>query len=574
MVRFCLRFPIVAILAIALSGGAFAQSSETDDAALSEAPVVAPEAPAADNTSSQIIAALHASVEAKREEVTKLETRLEEATNDTARAQISQQLQRSAQELAQLQREFERAVSGVDLDLFVEAPEPPFSWEEKLGEILQPVLAEIEASTAEGRQIAELEEKVDQLSAQFAAADAAEARISELLEVTEEGSLREALERQRDIWLQRETVVENQADAAELRLQELRAQQDGFLEGSTATVRDFVSNRGRNLLLALLAFVVAYVGVRMLFGAVQRALPAKKQGLGNRVLALSAQLLSILAAVGAVIVALNILGDVFLLGIVLIVLLGAAWAGVKILPQYFEAIKIVLNLGPVREDECLVYQGLPWRVDTLGFQSILLNEHLDGGRLRLPVRFLLDHLSRPLGEKERLFPCDRSDWVALADGRTGEVIAQNPTLVTIRELGGAECSYATADFLAQQPRNLSHGYRVETRFGIDYAHQAIATTTVPDIMEAALREHLPTGLPPECVRKVRVEFAAAAASALEFEAEVDLSGDAAAFYEETEFALQRILVDTCNTHDWTIPFTQVTLHQASGATSSAPHSGS
>lgn len=511
----------------------------------------------------EILQALYNSIQAKEDEIDRLEQTLAESTNESSRERNAAMLNRSDAELADLRQEFVEAATGVDVSLFVEEEATAFSWEEQLGKLLQPVLSELEDATAESRALAELKEQQAQFEAQRAAAAQAEDTLEATLAKVTDEALKTALRQQITVWSQRRTIAENQVNAAQLRIDRMEAVQASLLDSSTGAIQSFVRTRGLNLLLAALAFAATYFVTKMAFAAIRQGIASKKKGeLPGRVLALIGQVLSALLAILAVILVFNLRGDWFLLGIVLILLLGAAWASFKTLPGYVESVKLVLNLGTVREDECLVFHGLPWKVESLGFSCRLVNERLDGGFLRVPVKLLIGQLSRPMGETEQLFPCQKGDWVTLADGRTGEVIAQNPTLVTLRELGGAQCSYATADFLKQQPRNLSHGYRVETRFGIDHAHQAIATTSVPQIMAETLRQRLPQTLPTDAIRRVRVDFACATSSALEYEVEVDLTGSAANFYEDAGFALQRILVEVCQEHQWKIPFTQLTLHQA------------
>ena len=54
-------------------------------------------------------------------------------------------------------------------------------------------------------------------------------------------------------------------------------------------------------------------------------------------------------------------------------------------------------------------------------------------------------------------------------------------------------------------------------------------------------------------------------SSLDFDVLADFKGSAAERYQKISRAIQRICVDVCNENDWEIPFTQVTVHQASAA---------
>jgi len=216
----------------------------------------------------------------------------------------------------------------------------------------------------------------------------------------------------------------------------------------------------------------------------------------------------------------------------------------------------------VKEGERLEFDGIPWNVESLGFSSRLVNSLLDDAVQVLPVRHLVGHHSRAWCADEAEFPCKRGEWVQLSDGKLGRIVAQNPNHVLLQELGGAAVTYATPDFLAVTPRNLSEGeFRVETRFGIDYKHQQDCTGSIPGIMARSVRSGVEALVGKEAIRDVQVQFASAGASSLDYEVEVDLSGSAAPLYEKVQYGLQRILVDCCNENGWEIPFQQITIHR-------------
>ena len=135
-------------------------------------------------------------------------------------------------------------------------------------------------------------------------------------------------------------------------------------------------------------------------------------------------------------------------------------------------------------------------------------------------------------------------------------------MVCLEPLGKAPVTYQTVEFLKLNPQNLSNGFRISTTFGIDYQHQEDSTTTVPKLMEESLREGLEKVTDPQWIRAVSVEVEDAAASSINYDVDVDVGGEAAPHYESIERALTKILIDACNKNHWSIPFTQITLHQA------------
>jgi len=162
--------------------------------------------------------------------------------------------------------------------------------------------------------------------------------------------------------------------------------------------------------------------------------------------------------------------------------------------------------------------------------------------------------------EEGWFPTEAGDWVLLDDDKVAQVEIQTPGTVTLRRLGGGTIVIPSPAFVEEPPMNLTNGFRVELEFGIDYSHQAGATTTIVDTMRSWLEERLPEYLPAGSIKNLEVEFFAAAESSLKYEIEVDLDGSAASEYEEVGRILSRLLVDCCNENGWKIPFPQLQVH--------------
>jgi hypothetical protein len=54
-----------------------------------------------------------------------------------------------------------------------------------------------------------------------------------------------------------------------------------------------------------------------------------------------------------------------LITLISLFLLGFAWAAKRNIMQFWKEIKLLLNLGAVRENERLIYHGVPWKVISL-----------------------------------------------------------------------------------------------------------------------------------------------------------------------------------------------------------------
>jgi hypothetical protein len=422
----------------------------------------------------------------------------------------------------------------------------------------------MEAATARSRQLGRLRNDIDQFGERRQLAEKALERIGEHLEAAEDPVLIASLQAQLDLWEQRQVLAANQGRAAEVQLEAMESEDTGGLGGAAPYIRGFLSQRGLNLLYGIGSAILVFMSLRLLLVFLRKIRKGEDpNSFTSRVFVLFTNLLSIIGAIIALLIVFSAAGDLFLLGLVLIFLLGAAWAGIQVIPQFIESLKIILNIGMVKENQRIVFDGIPWNVAALGFSCRLVNEELDEGFIVLPVKRLVGLHSRPWCKDEAAFPLKRGEWVSLSDGKVGCSVAQNPGTVSLQEPGGATITYATTDFLQLAPKNLSRdSFRVETRFGIDYAHQADATTKIPQWFKEHLEAHLPEIVEQSAIRSIEVQFASAGASSLDYEIEVDLDGSAAPLHEKIEYALQRILVDACNAHNLTIPFSQLTIHQA------------
>jgi len=272
--------------------------------------------------------------------------------------------------------------------------------------------------------------------------------------------------------------------------------------------------------------------------------------------------LMVIGAISAFLVTLYVSGDWILLILSLIFLLGIAWTAKQGLPVFWEQIKLLLNLSTVRENERVVYNGIPWKVVSLNIYTHLENPALKSGKIRLPIRDLIGLRSRPFKKNEPWFPCQENDWILLADGGLRKVVSQSPEMVELISRGGAYTTYLTQNFLDSNPKNLSRNFRLKTVFGIDYKHQALSTQEIPDKLGKMLIDRITEEGYGDMLINLRVEFKQAAASSLDFEILADFSGKAGEYYNRLSRALQKFCVEACNRYGWGIPFTQITLHTA------------
>ncbi|MGJ8723821.1 MAG: hypothetical protein ACSHYB_04625 [Roseibacillus sp.] len=469
-----------------------------------------------------------------------------------------------AARLDELKNQFDELATGVRGEDLKTAEEANLDLAEEVKEILRPGVRAMKKATERPRETEMLRAREQRLSEQAELAKNALERLSRWNGGTE-SSTGQRIEELRELWKGRQNDAEGQLEALAVQMEQQEAEKEPVLKPVSDAFESFFKGRGLNLLKAVGALAGTWLFLRWLWRMIGKLPLVRKQNhgaFGWRLLELSAVVISGgLAAVAALFV-LYFSGDWLLLTLAIVLLVGLGWTAKSTIPKTFEQTKMLLNLGPVRKGERLTFEGVPWEVGTIGIYTELRNCELTGGLIRMSIKRLSTLRSRPHDPSESWFPTKTGDWV-LANDAMGKVVTQTPEYVQLVRLGGTRETYLTPDFLALAPANLSKSFRVKAIFGIDYAHQAIATTEVAAIFKAKLAAGLVEVLADrEQLNSVNVEFASAGASSLDYAIMADFKGEAADRYEKLKRAIQRICVEVCNEKEWGIPFTQVTIHQA------------
>jgi len=484
------------------------------------------------------------------------------------RATLGAELELLASRRDALKTDFESIATGIDPGDYDRDLEPDFTLRDEIDDLLQPILDELKRLTAGPREIESLRSELGLWTARRVMTESALARL-ETLPDFEDARLSADLAKTRTTWEERRQLAENRVQALSFQLEQAEAAQPSFYESMRDGLRGFFRTRGMNFLLCVLAFFGTFFSLHYLHRRLLLRAPWMRRTprpFYVRLIGVGLDLFSFLGALVALLLVLYATGDWVLMGIAILLLLGLALAARDGLPKFYDDARLLLNLGEIREGERVVFEGLPWRVESLSIYSLLKNERLRGGVVRLPVRRLSGLISRPLAENELWFPTEEGDWVDLPSRGKAKVVSQTPEWVQLVQLGGARLAMPTADFLAAAPVNLSRGFRVSSRLGIAYRHLAEATRPIPEILHERLSRDLPTLLEErDQLRSLKVEFASAGSSSLDFAIIADFDGSLAPQYDFLSRALQRIAVECCIEHGWEIPFPQITVHQAGSA---------
>ncbi|WP_299842572.1 hypothetical protein [uncultured Roseovarius sp.] len=503
-----------------------------------------------------------ATLEANAEE---LSARIETAS-EAEKTALTEEFEALQAETDRVRDQISIVVTGVSEQAYLDVEGQDFDLRSEFEALLEPFVSGLKGATENARQIERTRRALAATENRLSDAElAVENSMAAIAEASDEAVLK-VLNQQLELWQERIEINRSQYAALTQQLVDLSSERATKKRNVNSAMSEFFRDRGLSIALGLAAFAGFLGTCRLLRWVAMRitGLTGRPRTFAARLTNLLFTAFTVLGSFVAMIIVFNLRNDWLLLGLATLLTFGLIWVTIRMLPSLMEQVTVLLNFGAVQEDERVLFNGVPFRVDKLSFYTDLVNPALDGGEFTLPVRELVGLHSRPAAENESWFPSMKGDWVRLADGNAGQVMAQTPEMVVLHLLGGARVTYQTADYLSQTPENLSLGFRVEVEFGISYRHQAQAATTIPKTMQAGVEEHMRAFLDEGNLRAVEVELLRAGASSIDYEVEVDVTGSAAPRFEEIERELARVLVVLATEHGWEIPFQQVVLHRADG----------
>ncbi|MCB9030153.1 MAG: hypothetical protein H6619_03815 [Deltaproteobacteria bacterium] len=512
------------------------------------------------------LASILQSIETSKADLAKKQKLLQSNQSLGRKEDVTREIEALSNKIEDLNQSFTEIASGIDLAVFSpELTETNFSWSQDLKDLLQPLVDELKQLTSQPREINALRKEVASYALQREKARQAIENINQFsAEQAQDISLKKALKSSTEDWKAKLGEIETRLSIAQQKLDKRLSERRSISQSIEHIFQVFFKSRGRNLFLAFLfAFIYWYL-IKKLREVIDRtaARSDSRSTLTARILHLSYVVAAIVGSIAVFIVALYFFEDWVLLILAILLLVGIAWATKEALPKFWAQGALLLNVGPTREGERVIYNGIPWRVKDVNFYSLLENTALVGGVVRLPIQDLFELRSRPMDPNEPWFPTHVNDWVVMPDGTYGQVIFQNPEVVQLRKLGGSIVSYPSSDFVSLNPQLLSKGFRTSVTFGFDYQDQANITSVIPEKLHTALSAALAEQGFEDKIVNMKVEFQEAGASSLNLAIIIDFKGEAAYAYNMLPRLIQTICVDACNSEGWNIPFDQLTLHVA------------
>lgn len=503
------------------------------------------------------------------DQILRTQSQLENLNTLPATPTVNLEKEKLFKKLDGLNRNFESVATELQIEEMFLGDEKESDWIEQLKSLTIPVLAAISEITEKPRRVEKLKKRVAALETQIKVFEIGRQHIQKLMSLNNENlDLKNAATQK---YLTTLTHLNEKYDTSMVRIQleETRRSLASEMQTSipmwesvTESVKNFFKHRGLNLLITAGVFFVLWTMMTKLrIYIIGEKSPLKAQPWMRKLMSTAYSGLVLLMCVVTSLVALYFLHDWLLLSVIIMFLIALAWASRQFLPRLFQEVRLALNLGTTREHERLIWNGVPWKVDSLGLQATLVNPRLEGGKLNLPLGELIGKHSRPIVEGEPWFPTKIGNWVRLSDGTYGRVDHQTLEQVILRLKGDTLKYYATTEFLGMTPMNLSKGFRYEIDFGLDYSLQTRICDEIPKLFEKGLWSHLEHHHQDQSpdFTYTSISFDHAGSSSLNLKVIVHVEGRCAERYEEIQREIQSTLVRLCNENNLTIPFNQLTV---------------
>lgn len=354
-----------------------------------------------------------------------------------------------------------------------------------------------------------------------------------------------------EFWQQQEKEHTGKLEAARHQLFELEKDKMSFAETMDYLFESVLKQRGINMLYAVAAFLITFLVFHLLRLLILKLNPLRRFPqlifLGNLIDVLL-YFLSFIAATAAMMIVLYVYGNWLVLGVIVIVLLGLVWAAKNTLPMFVDQIKVLLGLGSVRQGEKVIYEGIPYKIASIGIYSYLNNPLLTGGILRLPLKDLLGMRSRPYDESEPWFPCKEGDYILINGKIWRHVILQTPQIVKFEWYEMHE-TMPTSTFMSQNVFSISQApFWVGFGFELAYQHRR-EMDDICQKLTAITEEELQKAAFADLVIEPWIDFENFGDSSLILTYWVQMKKEAAASYPAVKRALRKIALKAANKYD-------------------------
>ncbi len=486
-------------------------------------------------------------------EIVKKETLLRAEPSEERRQVLQKEIDKFNYKLLLIEDELDNTAANVDIFVDEEDGEQNKDLSKDLQDVFAPIVKSFRRMSARPRLIEKLRDQLAVIDEKISKTDEGLANIKSIQSVPGAAAVKDLLEESKKRITNFKIELSTERRNIQKRLEEELSNDKGFWQAGGEIFSDFFSSKGKNLFISLL--VVAGVFGLLLLIKVKILRPILKL---EKLITVSKPIMAFYGVFAGIIsviaglLCLFLLNDWLLFTIAILAIGAVLWAFKHLVVNFIGAIRVILDMGTVREGQRIELNGCPWLVKKVGIRTHLVNEALEGGSLYVSISKLKDLVSRPVVKGEPWFPTRVDDYVLLNDGTYGKIIVQTLEQVVILVEGVTRKFYSLADFISVKPLNLSDGFVLSSIVFVGYEHQKKIFDIV-DIFRDELKQKLPKN-------KLVVEFTEPGADSLNIIVMATYDGSKADSYLALTRELNSHIVSICNKNKLNIPFKQLTVH--------------
>jgi len=488
------------------------------------------------------------------------------STTPQEKEKLQHDLSYNQKRLLKLNKSFDEiSINGLDINTLDDEPKKEKqNIQDTLLEIFEPLINSLKRATEHPRKIEQLraeilihDEKIPKITRALNTLDSLQTSTLDPALQTKISSVQEQLRRQKILLVNHQDLLKNKLIQSE-------SYESSMFDNASDGFFDFLKGRGLNILLALSGFILtlsAFMVLRKKLHAKYEHIQHERHVYFLRILQLGLGVFSVIIAILIALIIFYIRADWLMLAISFLLLLGIAWSLKSFLPGFLDEAKLILNMGIVREDERVVYLGIPWKVQSIGLTVTLVNPDLSAGEMRITLDSLKKLNSRPIDIKEPWFPTAEGDYILLKDGTYGQIQFQSPEIVSIRTFSTAIRSFSTEKFIDLNPTNISQeGFGVFITISIGYAHKDKITSSIRLVLQSSLYKLLANESFYPALQNLKVEFKEATSHSLDLQILATFDGSADHEYNHIKRILRRNTLNVCNENGWELPYTKIQVN--------------
>jgi len=474
-------------------------------------------------------------------------------------ANLEDEIKVLEQEKKQYWEQFIEVSTGVTLqERQVGVPLSKRDLVKELQELLAPIFDTLRRASERPRRIEKLKNEIYNLQEELRPREDALKKLKDLIIDSRFAGFNAEIDQTTRL-LERETrEIQVELSYNERQLKKELGEKRTFMDEAQDLFASFIKNKGKNLLFFFLTFIFVFwfaLWSRKRIFNLKIWENERFEFLAHPLKGLYG-FIAFLLALGASVLCLYLLHDWVLVTLFIILFAGITWSLKHIFPRFIQEARLILNLGTVREGERVVWNGVSFKVVKLGLTSLLRNESLEGGTMKIASKDLISLYSRPVVEGESWFPTKKGDWV-LIDKSLAQIIAQTPEQIIFEKIGGSRKTLLLADFWKLNVENLSYGFAIELFLPLDLSLQAIATSDVENNLKKIFEEKY---LKKEGIREYVIQYHSIGVHGLIYYVCLNCEGVLASKRSDLERQLNITFIEACNFYGYKIPAEQLTIH--------------